>query len=257
MNEVVTDQLSDARLRQVLGARPFRYFPQVGSTNDIAREWALEGAPAGAVVITDEQLTGRGRFGRAWSAPPGTALLMSAIIRPRAARIPRLTMVGAVAVGEVLEEIAPGKVSLKWPNDVRLDGRKVCGILPEAIWQGDQFVAVILGLGLNVRIDFKNTDLEQRATSIEAITEIAVDRAVLLDKLMRRIDYWSMRVMERTLLEKWRDWLVTIGSRVTASGETRQITGQAVGVDDDGALLLRTDDGTIHRVIAGEVTLSQ
>ena len=132
-NDRINDTLTDQRLRAALGARPFRYFPQVGSTNDIARQWALDGAPAGSVVLTDEQLTGRGRFGRVWSAPSCTALLMSVIIRPRAARIPRLTMLGAVAVAEVLEEIAPGKVTLKWPNDVRLEGRKVAGVLPEAI----------------------------------------------------------------------------------------------------------------------------
>src|SRR5579871_4891908 len=134
-----TDLLTEARLRAALGARPFRFEPQVGSTNNIAHDWALTGAPSGSVVLTEEQLTGRGRFGRGWSAPPGMALLMSVILRPRIAgnRLARLTMVGAVAVGEVLEGIAPGQVSLKWPNDVWLAGRKVAGVLPEAIWQGD------------------------------------------------------------------------------------------------------------------------
>jgi len=259
------DMLTDARLRTALGARPFRFEPQVGSTNNIAHDWALAGAPAGSGVLTEEQLTGRGRFGRAWSAPPGTALLMSVIVRPHIGgdRLARLTMVGAVAVGEVLETLAPGQVSLKWPNDVWLAGRKVAGVLPEAIWQGEALNAVILGIGLNVRVDFTDTPLADRATSLETVTGSHVDRAVLLDNILRRIDYWSVRVESSALFERWRNWLVTIGQSVTVqsgsagSGHGATISGQAVEVDQDGALLIRANDGTIQRVIAGEVTLAK
>src|SRR5258707_12440534 len=128
---------SAASLQVALGARPFRFYPQVGSTNDSARQWALEGAPAGSVVITEEQFAGRGRFGRTWSAPAGTALLMSVIVRPRIPQeqLPRLTMVGAVSVAEALEELLPAQVGLKWPNDVQLQGKKVAGILAEIALQ--------------------------------------------------------------------------------------------------------------------------
>src|SRR5580765_7087871 len=104
--------LSELRLRTALGARPFRLFQQIQSTNDEARQWASEGASAGSVVVAEEQIAGRGRFGRTWSAPPGTALLMSGILRPRIApeRFARLTMVGAVSVAEVLEELAPDQI---------------------------------------------------------------------------------------------------------------------------------------------------
>jgi BirA family transcriptional regulator, biotin operon repressor / biotin---[acetyl-CoA-carboxylase] ligase len=250
--------LNEARLRAALGARPFRFEAQTGSTNDIARQWALAGAPPGSVVLTEEQSAGRGRFGRAWSALPGTALLMSMILRPRVSQehLPRLTMVGAVSVADVLDDLAPGQVSLKWPNDVHLAGRKVAGILPEAIWQGEQLAAVILGIGLNVRVDFANTPLAERAISIETVTGTPVDRATLLDKLLRRIEHWSPYLGDSSLVEAWRARLETLGRRVTAMGAGDAISGQAVGVDENGALLLQSGDGAVHRVIAGEVTLS-
>jgi len=287
----VSDLLSEARLRSALGARPFHFEMQVGSTNDIARDWALNGASSGSVVLAEEQITGRGRFGRKWSAPPGTALLMSVILRPRVTveHITRLTMVGAVAVAETLQNLTPRlstgvpspsrrgesastgppsprtkrgagggvpTIALKWPNDVLLTNLKVAGILPEAIWQGQSLAAVILGIGLNVRVDFTGTEFEGRSASIEQTLGIKVDRALLLAQFLQRIDYWAMRVVDTTLLEAWRSRLTTLGQRVTASGAAGAIIGLAVNVDDNGGLVLQADDGTIHHVVAGEVTLS-
>jgi BirA family biotin operon repressor/biotin-[acetyl-CoA-carboxylase] ligase len=264
-NAASTDGILTAeRLLQSLGARPFRFEAQTGSTNDLARQWAQEGGPHGAVVVTEEQTAGRGRFGRAWNAPPGTGLLMSVILRPRVHQehVPRLTIVGAVAVADVLGEMTPGKVRLKWPNDVLLNNCKVAGILAEAIWQGDRLNAAVLGIGLNVRVSFEGTPLANHAISIETVgtsTGQPLDRAVLLAKLLRRIDHWAMRVEDPTLLAAWHERLETIGRRVTAStiDGQRMIQGQATGVDSDGALLLKTDTGTMHRVIAGEVTLDE
>ncbi|HLY25777.1 MAG TPA: biotin--[acetyl-CoA-carboxylase] ligase [Aggregatilineales bacterium] len=266
---MANDVLSEPQLREALGARPFRFDLQVGSTNDIARDWAVNGAPAGSVVLTEEQTAGRGRFGRAWSAPPGTALLMSIILRPRLSpefqlHIARMTMVGAVAVAEALEGLSLGLkpqaqlefVTLKWPNDVLLAGRKVAGVLPEAIWQGQTLNAVIIGIGLNVRVDFNGTGLEDRATSVEAAIGTSVDRLALLRNVLQRVDFWAARVRETDLLDAWRARLETIGKRIVAHGPAGEIGGQAVDVGTDGALLVRADDGTIQRIVAGEVTLA-
>lgn len=148
-------------------------------------------------------------------------------------------------------------LALKWPNDVLLAGRKVAGILPEAIWQGQSLAAVILGIGLNVRIDFAGTELEDRSTSIEQNTGITVERAMLLLQLLQRIDYWAMRVADAALLDVWRSRLVTLGQWVNAHGAAGTLNGLAVDVDNNGGLVLQSDDGTIHHVVAGEVTLSE
>jgi BirA family biotin operon repressor/biotin-[acetyl-CoA-carboxylase] ligase len=250
--------LTEQRLREALGTRPLRFYARAGSTNDLAQQWALDGAPAGAVVVAEEQVTGRGRFGRAWLAPAGTALLFSVILRPqiRAERLTRLTMVGALAVAETVMGMAPGQVRLKWPNDVWLAGRKVAGILPEAIWLGSDLQAVVLGIGVNVSVDFAGTPLADSATSIETVTGKHVDRAALLAAILGRIDGWTARLEEPALLETWRGWLETLGRRVTATAPGEQISGEALDVDDSGALLLRVDDGSVRRIASGEVTLA-
>ncbi len=250
--------LTEERLRAALGTRAFRFEQRTGSTNDIARQWALDGAPAGSVVVAEEQLAGRGRLGRAWTAPAGTALLFTVIMRPQVdpERLPRLTMVGAVSTAEVLSALAPGSVNLKWPNDVLLTGRKVAGILPEVIWQGERLEAAVLGIGINVRVDFAGTPLEDRATSVETVTANVIDRAGLLNDVLRRVDYWSARLDDSTLVDAWSSRLSTLGQHVTASSVNGVITGFASGVDESGALLVQSDDGIIHRIMAGEVTLT-
>lgn len=255
--------LSEGRLREALGARPFQFHPQAQSTNDLARQWALAGAPAGAVVVAEEQLAGRGRFNRAWTAPAGTALLFSAITRPRihVERFTRLTMVGAVVAAEAVRALGAAPVTLKWPNDVWLSGRKLAGILPEAIWLGSSLHAVIIGIGLNVSVDFSQTPLVDKALSIEAVTHTTVDRPALLAHLLHRLDYWVPRAEDAQLFETWRGSLATLGQHVSASSPQGQISGQAVDVAEDGALLIRADNesgnSTLHRVLAGEVTLSE
>lgn len=257
---MANDLLTYESLRLALGGRPFRFLHRTGSTNDIARDWT--DAPSGAVVVTEEQTAGRGRFGRSWIAPSGSALLFSVVLRPKvdAVQLTRLTMVGALAVAETLASLpamAVDMVGLKWPNDVQIAGRKVAGILPELVWEGDTLSAAVLGIGVNVRTDFTGTPLEGRATSIERQVGAAVDRADLLGKLLVRIDHWAARVEEASLVAAWRAWLTTIGQRVNVRtmGETEEeIEGTADDVDDDGALILRLDDGTTRRIVAGEVT---
>ena len=185
---------------------------------------------------------------------------MSVVLRPRIAskHFVRMTMVGAVAVAEVLEDLAPDQVGLKWPNDVQLNGQKAAGILAETTLQ-EAPTAIILGIGLNIRVDFRDTPLEGQAISIESVIGRQVDRYTLLDKLLRRIDHWSIRAGESDLLEAWRTRISTVGRRVTArtvGDHVEEFSGEAVDLDDDGALLVRTDDGVIHRILAGEVTLS-
>lgn len=255
--------LSQESLDAVLGLRPFRFFPQIDSTNDHARAWLLEGAPAGAVVIADEQTTGRGRFQRTWNAPPGTAILMSVILRPEVApsKLGRATMVGAVSVAEALATVPSlpmEMIGLKYPNDVLLVGRKVAGILAEAVWEGDRLVGVVLGIGLNVRIDFTGTALATAATSIERVTGVSIHRTDLADRLLKRVDHWAARIGERSLFNAWRGRLTTLGQRVSvrlSGDDTWAIQGLAQDVDEEGALIVRDDSGADHRIIAGDVTL--
>lgn len=264
-NELNDGLLNIERLEAALGKRPFRFLKTVGSTNDVAQDWAAEGAPHGAVVVTEMQEAGRGRFGRHWQAPSGTALLFSVVLRPPKATPPatRYTMAAAVAVRNTLLELPnldSTCVKLKWPNDVHIYDRKVAGILIEPLWSGAVLEAIIVGIGINVRVPFDLPELRQSATNLEAHSAPHIDRAHLLASLLNQLESWAARVEGLALFQAWRAALSTLGRHVQVSAVglgTRTISGQAIDVDEDGALLVRGADGKVHRVFAGEVTLSK
>lgn len=258
--------LTAAALHTALNPRPFRYFDSVPSTQDIAREWALADPdlPSGAVVIADHQTAGRGRQGREWLSQPGSSLMCSIVLRPDPTpdHLPRVTMIGGVAVHEILEPLLANRVALKWPNDIHADGRKLCGVLAEATWIGDQLAAVILGIGLNVRCDFTGTDLASTATCLEAAGGWPVHRRNLLVVLLARVDHWAKRIGDPALLAAWQERLGTLGKRVrvytdTSNPDSPFFTGIAESVDDNGGLVVRLDSGEQRIVYAADVGLRE
>ncbi|PYM68529.1 MAG: biotin--[acetyl-CoA-carboxylase] ligase [Candidatus Rokuibacteriota bacterium] len=206
-------------------------FAVLDSTQVEAARCAAAGAAEGTVVTTVHQSAGRGRRGRVWLDAPGESLLMSVILRPpiAAALAPQLSLVSAIAVVDALHEVAGIQGEIRWPNDVLLDGRKVSGILAEALSDAAGRLAhVILGVGVNVNQLVFPGELGQGATSLRLATErpheVAGVLAALLDALQERY----------------------------AAGDGRE--GLAVDLAPDGALVIRLDDGAMVRVVAGEVT---
>ena len=163
--------LTETCLQALLLPRPVKFFSRVGSTQNIAQTWLEKGATSGSVVICDEQLAGRGRQGRVWYTPPGVAIALSVILHPPIESLSQVTMLGALAIAELLENQGAPCVTIKWPNDVRLKGKKISGVLPEAIWEGNVLKGVVLGLGINVRNNFADTDLETSAFAMSHWTE--------------------------------------------------------------------------------------
>lgn len=248
--------LNEHTLQQRLALRPFRFYPQIDSTNDTALQWLREGAPSGAVVIGDEQLKGRGRKGRYWHTPPGVALALSVILRPERIALHQVTMLGALAIAETLDSLGATDVGIKWANDVLLNGRKISGVLSEAVWNEDGgLLGVVLGMGVNVRVNFSGTELAEKAISIEPALGRTVDRVDVLAALLERVDFWTGQLGSRTLYRAWRSRLVTPGKRVSIMLETATIEGIAQDVDDSGALIVRGDDGVLHRVVAGDLEM--
>lgn len=241
--------LSQEILIQRLAPRQVRYYAQVNSTQDIAQQWLREGAEAGAIVIADEQFGGRGRLGRHWSTPPGVALAVSMILYPSRAALPQVTMLGALAISELLDEFGAVDVAIKWPNDVRLNGRKVSGVLPEVVWEGEKLLGVTLGMGINVRNDFSGSPLAHTAISIEDALNAQFNRVDLLEILVTRLDHWANFLGAAALYTAWKRRLDTLGQQVTM----RDVTGIAEEVTPDGTLLVRDSSGTLRRVIAGDI----
>ncbi|NDJ62764.1 MAG: biotin--[acetyl-CoA-carboxylase] ligase [Chloroflexi bacterium] len=246
--------MTAARLQAALGERAFRYYDQVGSTNDLAHDWLLAGAQSGGVIIADEQVSGRGRMGRGWYAPPGTALMLSMVLHPGSDVVGRVNLLGGVAVCEALEALGARDVGLKWPNDVWLQRRKVCGVLAEAHWQADRLIGAILGMGINVRVDFAGTPFADTAISLETVTG-PVDRLTLLTHLLARLDHWRAPLASDALFEAWRARLQMIGDPVAIKVLHETISGIAAGVTPDGALLVRQSDGSLRAVAAGDLAL--
>lgn len=240
--------LSESILQQKL-VQPFRFFKRVASTNDLAKSWLREGGPHGAVVVADEQVRGRGRSGRAWRTPPGAALAISVILRPPAAQSARINMIGALSVFDLATQVGCEKIGVKWPNDIQARGKKISGILVENVWMQDDLHGVVLGIGVNVRIDFSGTDLRETAISLEDVAGLSLDRADLLCTLLERVEYWYQRIDADDVFDIWRSRLNMLGNPVVAEG----ITGRALDVTAAGALLVEDCRGVVHKVIAGDV----
>lgn len=235
--------------------RAVRFYESVDSSNDLAMQWLREGAAAGSAIIADEQRKGRGRKGRIWYTPPGVALAVSVILRPASATASRSSIVGALAVYDLCQHVRLRDVGIKWPNDVQVGGKKISGVLPEAVWDGEKLLGVVLGMGVNVRNEF-DAELSQIATSIEAEAGESIERLELLVYLLERVDFWAERMGDDELITTWKSRLNTLGRSVTVQEGHSRIVGQAVDVEADGALLIRIADGSIQRVLAGDLVFS-
>ncbi|HEU5197245.1 MAG TPA: biotin--[acetyl-CoA-carboxylase] ligase [Methylomirabilota bacterium] len=224
-------------------------YGRVDSTQAIVFAMAVEGAADRTVVVAESQTAGRGRRGRTWQDEPGASLLVSILLRPQLtpAQLPTLSLTAGVALAEALATAAGLQARLKWPNDVLVGGRKLAGILLESRGLAP---VVALGIGVNITQGEFPCELAERATSV-CLAGGACDRETLLAALLEALDRWRGR-LEREgfapVRERWRALAETLGRTVTVDG----VTGVAVDVDEDGALLLETD-GRRQRVVAGEV----
>ncbi len=231
---------------------PRRHFRVTGSTNERARELAIQGAPAGTVVTAEEQTSGRGRRGRSWVTPPGKALLYSAILRPLGSEHALLPLAVPLAVCEAVEAMASLECLVKWPNDVWIEERKVAGVLLEARppdW-------AVIGIGLNLAVEPAEfpSDLRWPATSVGH----GVTAAAALAALNESLGLWVDASPERVLKEfEDRDALRGREIRWDGAGaDSPSGAGRAEGIDDRGYLLVVTDDGRRLSLGAGEVRLT-
>jgi BirA family biotin operon repressor/biotin-[acetyl-CoA-carboxylase] ligase len=235
---------------------PHRHFARVGSTNTVARELAAAGAPHGTVVTAAEQTAGRGRQGRTWTAPPGSALLYSAILRPLEPRHSLLPLAVPLAVCEVAERLRPGiDCKVKWPNDIHLEGRKLAGILIEARPQDGW---AVLGIGLNLTIAPAGfpPELRDRATSLfpeppHASEASASPSETAASALNQSLTKWVDAPTEQILAE-WRRRDALRGREVS----WEKGTGVADGIDERGYLVVRLADGDRVALGAGDVHLT-
>lgn len=232
------------------------YYPRLMSTMAVAKREAQRGAAEGTIVVTDEQTAGKGRMGRAWLSPRGS-LALSIILYPSLVNLPYLIMLASLAVVHSIEAITDLKSQIKWPNDVLINGKKVCGILIESSVRGGTVDYAVIGIGLNVSLELVNfPDISLTATSLSDELGREVPRLSLIRQLLAETEklYLTLPAGE-SIYREWRDSLVTLGQKVRVRSGKMTYTGTAESVATDGSLLLRHPDGSLTRIVAGDVTL--
>jgi BirA family biotin operon repressor/biotin-[acetyl-CoA-carboxylase] ligase len=238
---------------------PLYVLPSVGSTNDVALGLAEGGAPEGALVVADMQTRGRGRGEHTWHTPPGVALAMSVILRPRQVRpeaVWGISVAGALAVAEALETEGADP-SIKWPNDVLVGGRKAAGLLVDAAWDGERLAHAVLGIGVNVLAGAVPPEgsVDFPATSLEHALGRPVDRGTLLLAMLEALARWYPRLGSVGLREAWWQRMAFRDQRVSVWEGRSEVRGRLVGVDTTGGVVLGLDSGERVTVSAGAARL--
>ena len=226
---------------------------------DEAQRLAEQGEPEGTVVVVEEQTAGRGRFDRGWISPRSQNLSFSALLRPTQAQLPFMNMAGTLAVSRAVADVTGLAPTIKWPNDVRINGRKVSGILIETATEAGEVGHAIVGIGVNVNFDpAQHPEIASFATSIYRETGRKADRTRVLQLVLEHFDdlYRAVKGGE-SLTEDWAASLETLGRTVQVRWGDHVVEGRAEAVDERGNLVLARPDGTTFTAVAGEVTLQR
>lgn len=243
-----------------LNLKDIRFFDSIGSTNDEALAWTKEGAGDLSLVVADEQTLGRGRLDRRWFTPPRTALAFSLILRPTPNEKPflsRIVGLAALAVADALQMLSLDP-QIKWPNDILLNGRKLAGILIEATWIEEEVSSLVIGMGINVaKAAVPTTDiLGFPAISLESVLGYVPDRKVLLHAILTNIITLRPHMGTDSFMSAWEKKLAYYGRQVRVEmGGEKSVSGRVDGLEPDGSLRIKNDDGKSISVRFGDVRL--
>ena len=242
--------------------RAIQICERTASTNDLIDRLGREGSQEGIAIFAEAQTRGRGRLGRSWESPPRLGLWFSVLLRPGWAppRVTRLVVMAAVAVRQGVQAVTGLAPEIKWPNDLQVRGLKIGGILSEMSAELDRLRYVVLGIGLNVNQSYEDLPAELRgsATSLRLASGGAWDRAELAVAILRALDDGYARLCRGDffgLAEEWEAACTTIGREVTIRAGDRCLRGRAESLDEDGALLVRSEYGHLEPVTGGDVTV--
>lgn len=259
--KIELDRLLEGLDTKLVGRSVF-FKHSVASTNSWASKFAKLGACDGTVFLAESQTAGRGRLKRKWGSPAG-GLWFSIVLRPKlkSSEAFGLVFVSSLAVAEVLEELCGLKAQVKWPNDVLVSAKKVCGILAETKSDSGNVEYVVVGLGINANFEVRKSlpeDLWKTATSLEdelgRKIELEMLFKALLEKLERRCDVFLEKGFS-VVLDEWKNHAGFLGCQVEVGSMDETLTGLALGVDSNGSLVLKLKDGTVKHVFAGDVVL--
>jgi len=254
-------EIRDTLSTKKLGQGEIYYFSELDSTNNEGKKQANLGCREGAIVLSETQNGGRGRLSRSWFSPPGKGIWLSVVLRPpfNPYDAPKCTLLAAVAVTKAIRSITGVECGIKWPNDILYQGKKIVGILTDMSAEIDVINYVVIGMGINVNIEEQEfpAELVHIATSLAIIVGHHVSRLVLLNAVLTELEQAYESVIQRgfsEMLDEWRELSVTLGKNVNVVGSGREFSGIAINIDNDGALLVQTEEA-IERVLAGDVSI--
>lgn len=251
--------ISSALKTEFIGRKLF-FYDEIDSTNVAAFEFGRSGEEEGAAVVADSQVSGKGRVGRQWRSPPGVNLYTSVVLRPTI--MPKdahmLTFLSAVAVAGTVDGFIKTRPVVKWPNDILVNGKKVAGILMEMDAESDRVNFIIAGVGVNINStpSLWTGELEGKATSVMEVAGAEVSRVEFISALYSNLEKWYKAALEEgftRVLDSWKGYFASEGKPVRVSSFGRTIEGLCMGIDRDGALLVKGHAGKIERVISGDV----
>lgn len=255
------DEIAEGLNTEFIGGRVY-YYHSLESTNREARTLASGGVPGGSLVVAEEQVQGRGRMSRGWFSPKGLGIWCSLILRPEVqpGEAPPVTMLTAVAVASAVEKVAGVAPGIKWPNDLLVGGKKICGILTEMSAEMERVNFLVVGVGINVNTPLEDfpEELKEIATSLYRVKNEPISRLKLLKHFLREFECYYQRWINDgfgPILEEWKKRCVSLGCSVRVSTSREVWDGWAEDVDSDGALLVRMPGGSVKRFVAGEVSL--
>jgi len=259
-DKLSADIISRSLATSFIGKKVY-YFPRIDSTNSYAIEIADKGADNGTIVIADFQRSGKGRGKRSWFAPAGKDLLFSVVLLPPQNLVyPQLlNIAAAIAVSKALKSLYSISAQIKWPNDVIVGAKKLCGVLTEIAGRKGHTKALVVGIGINVNQTKKTLPPKPRipATSIRLELGREVSRLSVLVETLKNLEvlYKSLSKGESSnIVSLWKNYSSTIGKQVYIKNHLREIVGTAIDVEKDGSLVVREDSGFLHKCISGDVT---
>lgn len=241
--------------------REIVYIEETTSTNILAKQLGRSGAPDGTLVVTDYQTQGRGRLGRSWRAPLGKDIFMSLLLRPKIVTLQAsmLSLVMGLSVSEAIEEVVDEFCEIKWPNDVVVGGKKVCGILTEMQGQKEQVDYVVIGVGINCNTQTFPPEFSDHATSLTLAKGGAVLREGVIARVLRRFAHNYKKFLYAgdlsLLLGAYEKRMVNMDREIRVVEKKQEILGIARGITSKGELLVDTKDGIQQRIVSGEVSV--
>lgn len=248
------------KLETAWAGRTCLCFDALDSTNNYGKELANRQQVHGTLIVADAQTAGKGRRGRGWQSPKGSNIYMSLCLEPklRTDCVAGLTLVMALAVAEAVRKVTSCEPRIKWPNDVVLNGRKICGILTEMLFT-ERGYAVVIGVGINVNVDSFSEEISKTATSLKLETGREISREALIAAVMNDFELFYAQYEERSdltlLKERYESMLANKGKEVRVLDPQAPYTGVAKGITSEGNLVVVCEDGTEKEVYSGEVSV--